>query len=73
MRKIIVLLISLSISISISAQKRDKKVVTAVFYNVENLFDTINDPNIDDEEFLPSSAKKWNSERYNKKLENLAK
>lgn len=43
------------------------------FYNVENLFDTIDDPEIIDEEYLPSSEKKWNTEKYNQKLENLSK
>lgn len=43
------------------------------FYNVENLFDTIDDPEIIDEEYLPSSEKKWNSEKYRQKLKNLSK
>jgi len=43
------------------------------FYNLENLFDTINDPKINDEEFLPGGKSKWNSERYLKKLDNLSK
>lgn len=43
------------------------------FYNVENLFDTINDPNINDEEFLPNSKKEYGTERYNEKLSHLAK
>lgn len=46
--------------------------LTVAHYNVENLFDTINDPAIDDEEFLPEAEKKWNSERYAKKLDQLA-
>ncbi len=41
-------------------------------YNVENLFDTINDPAIDDEQFLPSDSSNWNSEKYHTKLKNLA-
>lgn len=41
-------------------------------YNVENLFDTINDPTIDDEQFLPSDSSNWNSEKYLTKLQNLA-
>lgn len=43
------------------------------FWNVENLFDTINDPNINDEEFLPGGKNKWTSERYNTKLQHLSK
>ena len=44
-----------------------------MFYNVENLFDTIDSPNTKDEEFLPLSEKKWDSQRYNYKLKQLGK
>ena len=44
-----------------------------MFYNVENLFDTINNPNTKDEDFLPLSEKKWDSYRYNYKLNQLEK
>jgi predicted extracellular nuclease len=44
-----------------------------MFYNVENLFDTIDNPNTKDEEFLPLSEKKWDSYRYNYKLNQLEK
>lgn len=42
-------------------------------YNVENLFDTIDNPHKNDDEFLPTGEKKWNSYRYNKKLRDIAK
>lgn len=42
-----------------------------VFYNLENLFDTINDPNVNDEEFLPDGPRKWNTYKYNTKLSNI--
>ena len=45
----------------------------AMFYNVENLFDTINSANTQDHEFLPNSEKKWNTYRYNYKLNQLEK
>jgi hypothetical protein len=44
-----------------------------VFYNLENLFDTINDPDKNDEEFLPGGVKKWNSSKYYKKQSNIEK
>ncbi|UCG28258.1 MAG: hypothetical protein JSV24_02540, partial [Bacteroidales bacterium] len=43
-----------------------------VFYNVENLFDTENDPAILDDEFTPDSEKMWDAERYEKKLDDIA-
>lgn len=43
------------------------------FYNVENLFDTIDDPLTNDNSFLPKSRRKWTSERYFHKQEQLSK
>jgi exonuclease III len=43
----------------------------AMFYNVENLFDTINNPFKNDDEFTPDSKKQWNSERYSHKINKL--
>lgn len=42
------------------------------FYNVENLFDTYDDPEINDEEFLPEGANHWTEDKYRKKLSNIA-
>lgn len=50
-----------------------RKEYTVLSYNVENLFDTQDDPKIPDEEFLPESEKKWTNERYQKKLNDLAR
>jgi hypothetical protein len=47
-------------------------MVSIGFYNFENLFDTINDPNINDEEFLPDGKNEWNTQKYYAKLKNLA-
>jgi endonuclease/exonuclease/phosphatase family metal-dependent hydrolase len=48
------------------------KEFTVGFYNLENLFDTIDDPKIIDEEFLPTSANQWGTKRYRNKLKNMA-
>lgn len=47
------------------------KTVTIGFYNVENLFDTIDDPLKDDEQFLPSADRQWTQKRYDQKIVNL--
>ncbi len=44
-----------------------------MFYNVENVFDTINTPGVLDDEFTPEGPKQWNSVKYWKKMENLEK
>jgi hypothetical protein len=54
------------------AQGKQVKVVCVAFYNLENLFDTINDPNTDDEEFTPKGLSQWTSKRYYTKLSHLA-
>jgi endonuclease/exonuclease/phosphatase family metal-dependent hydrolase len=41
-------------------------------YNVENLFDTHDDPETADEEFLPSGTRRWTPSRYNRKLKQIA-
>lgn len=46
---------------------------TLVFYNVENLFDTWDDPLTADEEFTPRGTKHWSSGRLTKKLQMLYK
>lgn len=43
------------------------------FYNQENLFDTIDDPRKNDNEFLPTAKNKWDSEKYLSKINNMAK
>lgn len=50
-----------------------KPFARAGFYNTENLYDTINDPKVNDEEFLPGGKYKWTSDRYETKINNLAK
>jgi predicted extracellular nuclease len=41
-------------------------------YNLENLYDTIDDPGTRDEEFTPGSPKQWNTDKYLKKLEGIS-
>ena len=52
---------------------RGSKELRIMFYNVENLFNTFDDPAVDDEEFTPEGVKHWTYYRYKEKLNNLAK
>ncbi len=57
------------------AQHSDKKKYVArtiAFYNLENLFDTINDPNTRDDDFTPDGRDVWTSERYKRKIRHMA-
>lgn len=57
----------------VSAQREEVRYAPRPigFYNVENLYDTLDGPN-DDAEYLPGSAKGWDAERYGRKLAHLA-
>lgn len=59
-------------SIPPAGQKSIGPEYRLMFYNVENLFDTEDDPTKDDQEFLPSGDKAWTPDRYQKKLDNIA-
>jgi hypothetical protein len=48
------------------------RIACIAFYNVENLFDTINDPLMRDDDFTPEGSYQWTSERYYEKLDNLS-
>jgi endonuclease/exonuclease/phosphatase family metal-dependent hydrolase len=57
-----------------ATKKLQKEVDLAVgFYNVENLFDIIDDPITADEEFTPTGRLQWTQERYAAKLTSLSK
>jgi predicted extracellular nuclease len=53
--------------------KKEKQTAyyTIAFYNLENLFDTFDDKRTRDDDFLPSSEKRWTQKRYKKKLRKL--
>lgn len=53
--------------------KPEYEVAAIGFYNLENLFDTINDPDKNDEDFTPQGKLLWNSEKYVPKQANMAK
>ena len=55
------------------AQKQGNQNHVIGFYNLENLFDTYNDPAKNDEEFLPEGKNQWTEVKYQKKLQNMAK
>lgn len=71
-----VLLIILSFFfLHISAQidiNKKYQISCVAFYNVENLYDTIDSPNTSDFEFTPQGPNQWNSVKYYKKLQRLA-
>ncbi len=58
-----------------SAPQQNKRTIYAgvAFYNQENLFDTINDPLKNDDDFTPDGSYHWDALRYENKLANMSK
>ena len=51
----------------------NKQAYTIAFYNLENLFDTKNDPQILDDDFTSEGVKHWNKKRYRQKISKLSR
>jgi Endonuclease/Exonuclease/phosphatase family len=69
------LLVFISLTLNAFSQKDESsnyQILSVAFYNFENLYDTINDPNKDDEEFLPTGAKNYTGKVYLDKLSKIA-
>lgn len=58
---------------TLSCTSQNNGTAGVMFYNVENLFDTLDTPNKIDEEFTPGSEKQWNTERYKQKIDHIGK
>lgn len=65
------LIVLMSLFSTVRAQDKTR-VACIAFYNLENLYDTVNDVLKNDEEFLPNGTNHWTSERYQTKLNNMA-
>lgn len=73
-----VLLIAVLTFIGCSSGKIDKTksvnvaISPVAFYNIENLFDTIDQPEVNDIEFTPGGSMKWGTMKYKAKLERMS-
>ncbi len=74
MKKTLFLIAIFIFSIGCAQTRRTETItVTIGEWNVENLFDTIDDPGKKDEEFTPEGKKHWTQKRLNVKLNHLAR
>ncbi|MFD1062770.1 endonuclease/exonuclease/phosphatase family protein [Winogradskyella litorisediminis] len=73
--KFILILLTFSLTFSASAQKEKKfKIHTVAFYNLENLFDTLNDPSkFDEASPIMEMAAANRAEVYEKKVKGMAR
>lgn len=62
--------------ITVLAQQIDKtkqyNSAAIGFWNLENFYDTLNDPLKADEDWLPAGTNLWDTKRYNQKLEHMS-
>lgn len=72
MRKLLLSLIALFVFAAIHAQKTKYKVAVIAFYNLENFYDTVDNPVVNDNNFLPSGPKNYTSKIYWDKVAHLA-
>ena len=49
------------------------KLISIAFYNLENFFDTLNDPNTNDDAFTPKGIMHWVRKRFENKAKKIAK
>jgi hypothetical protein len=61
-----------AVMLSTAQDKPQEKCAVIAFWNVENLYDTINDPRKNDEDFLPQGPNVWTGERYRRKIGRLS-
>ena len=74
MQKIVKCLIITTLALglqSANAQEKQYKAGIVAFYNLENLFDTINQPEVNDEDFTPAGANLYTATIYLDKLSKL--
>jgi hypothetical protein len=69
----IILPFLLLFTLSLQAQEQTYKVGLIGFYNFENLFDTLDSPDVRDTEFTPTGPKLYDTRIYREKLDNLAR
>ncbi len=73
MKKLLPFVLLLYLSSVPGLAQKDMNTFLVVSYNVENLFDTVNNPSFADEEFTPGGTKNWTYERYDKKLDDISR
>ena len=71
--RVVFAILLITCNASFAQQNNPPSQAIVGFYNLENLFDTTDDPKTIDEEFLPKGTNNWTDERYAIKLGNMSK
>ncbi|WP_261376378.1 endonuclease/exonuclease/phosphatase family protein [Gillisia sp. Hel_I_86] len=75
MKTIVIFLIAVVLitDSSLAQERKDYNIYTIAFYNVENLFDTEDDPLTFDDDRTPLGKDVWTQEKYEDKIKNIAR
>ena len=73
MKRLSIFLLCTAIASLTAHSQKNVNSFIVVSYNVENLFDTLNAPQIEDDEFTPGGVKNWTYDRYKKKLDDISR
>ncbi len=73
MKNILFFLAALQFTLSASSQLKRYQVAVIGFYNLENLYDTINNPLVNDDDFTPYGVKKYGTAIFKDKLDKLSR
>lgn len=72
MKKLILFFSILLVTLAAFSQKHLYRISLVGFYNCENFYDTVNNPMVNDEEFLPNSDRRYNGAIYWDKVGRLS-
>ncbi len=73
LRIFLILNIQLSFSLVWAQKTKEYQISTIAFYNVENLFDTEDNPDTFDDDRTPTGKDLWTEEKYRKKISNISR
>lgn len=72
MKQLLIAALALVVGMQAISQKQAYKIAVVGFYNLENFYDTVNNTLVNDEEFLPTGPRNYNSRIYWDKVGKLA-
>ena len=52
---------------------KERLLLLAMFWNIENYFDTYDNPSTNDEEFTPMGENHWSRKKFEQKRDDIAK
>lgn len=73
MKRLTNIFLALLVFCACACSQKGEDAYVVGFYNLENLFDVYDDPAINDADFLPDGRNNWTEDKYQKKVNNMAR